>query len=268
LAASSRSAREAKRRIQQMEAKRELRREQEKRRKRDNIIAAGAGAAAVVLAVVLQLTAFAGNPTEEEFAAAEAGLSSPSASPTPSAQATNGPDIPSADTAVGKVFTGELKLNSGTVGVELDGTKAPQASAVFKSLSDEGYFAGKTCHRLTTGESFGVLQCGSADGKGSGNPDYTWGPLENTPEDNTYPAGTIAVARTGDNAYGNGTQFFIVYKDTVIPPDSAGGYTVVGRVTSGLDVVTNIAAAGIAPGTNATDGAPVEAVTIDSLSLK
>ena len=74
MAASSRSAREAKRRIQQMEAKRGLRRDQEERRKRDNFIAAGAGTAAVVLAVVLQLTVFSGNPTEDEFAAAEAGL--------------------------------------------------------------------------------------------------------------------------------------------------------------------------------------------------
>ena len=267
MAASSRSARETKRRIQQMEAKRDLRRDQEKRRKRDNIIAVSAGTAAVVLAVVLQLTAFSGNPTEEEFAAAEAGLS-PSASPTPSAPATNSPNIPAADTAAGKVFTGELKLNSGTIGMELDGTKAPQAAAVFKSLSDQGYYAGSTCHRLTTGESFGLLQCGSKTGDSSGDPNYNWGPLENTPADNTYPAGTIAVARTGDNAYGNGTQFFIVYKDTVIPADSAGGYTVVGKVTSGLDVVTKIAAAGIAPGADATDGTPVEPVTIDSFSLK
>jgi peptidyl-prolyl cis-trans isomerase B (cyclophilin B) len=262
LAASSRSAREAKRRIQQMEAKRELRRDQEKRRKRDNIIAAGAGAAAVVLAVDLQLTAFAGNPTEGEFAAAEAGLSSPSPS------ATNGPNIPAADTAAGKVFTGDLLLNGGAVGVELDGTRAPQAAAVFKSLSDEGYYNGASCHRLTTGETFALLQCGAKTADGKGDPDYNWGPLENTPADNTYPAGTIAVARTSDNAYGNGTQVFIVYKDTVIPPDSAGGYTVVGKVTSGLDVVTNIAAAGTAPGGNATDGAPAEPVTIDSFSLK
>ena len=48
----------------------------------------------------------------------------------------------------------------------------------------------------------------------------------------------------------------------------AGGYTVVGRVTSGLDVVSNIAAAGITPGSSDTDGAPVEPVTIDSFSLK
>lgn len=270
MAASSRSSRETKRRIQQMEAKRELRRDQEKRRKRDNLIAAGAGTAAVVLAVVLQLTAFAGNPTEEEFAAAQADLAAPTASADPgaSAQATNGPKIPSADTAAGKTFTGELVLNGNPLGVELDGTKAPQASAVFKSLSDEGYYSGKTCHRLTTGEAFAVLQCGSPTGTGEGDPEYTWGPLENTPEDNAYPAGTIAVARTGNNAYGNGTQFFIVYKDTVIPSDSAGGYTVVGKVTSGLEAVSEIAAAGITPGGSATDGAPVEPVTIDSFSLK
>lgn len=268
MAASSRSAREAKRRVQQMEAKRELRRDQEKRRKRDNLIAAVAGTAAVLLAVVLQLTAFAGNPTEDEFAAAEAGLTSPSAPPMPSAPATNAANIPAPDTAAGKIFTGELVLNKGLVGVELDGTKAPQAAAVFKSLSDEGYFSGTTCHRLTTGETFALLQCGAADAKGSGKPGYTWGPLENVPAENTYPAGTIAVARTGNNAYGNGTQLFIVYKDTVIPSDSAGGYTVVGKVTSGLDVVSGIAAAGITPGSSDTDGAPVEAVTIDSFSLK
>jgi peptidyl-prolyl cis-trans isomerase B (cyclophilin B) len=253
-----------------MEAKRELRRDQEKRRKRDNLLAGGAGAAAVILAVVLQLTVFSGNPTEDEFAAAEAGLASPSASASApaSAPATNAPNIPKPESAAGKVFTGELKLNRGAVGVQLDGTKAPQAAAVFKSLADSGYYQGVSCHRLTTADNFGVLQCGSKTGDGQSDPGYTWGPLENTPADNKYPAGTIAVARTGGNAYGNGTQFFVVYKDTVIPADAAGGYTVVGKVTSGLDVVTKIAAAGLKSGGNATDGAPAEPVTIDSFSLK
>ena len=266
MAASSRSAREAKRRVQQMEAKRELRKEQDKRRKRDNVLAIGAGTAAVVVALVLQLTVFASNPTEEEYAAAQAGLTTPSA--TPSASPSNADNIPKPETAAGQTFTGELKLNSGTLGVELDGTNAPQAAAVFKSLADQNFYAGLNCHRLTTAETFGVLQCGSKAGDGSSDPSFTWGPLENTPPDNTYPAGTIAVARSGGNAYGNGTQFFIVYKDTVIPADAAGGYTVVGKVTSGLDVVSNIAAAGLKPGDNATDGAPAEPVTIDSFSLK
>lgn len=270
MAASSRSARETKRRIQQMEAKRELRREQEKRRKRDNILAAGAGTAVLILAVVLQLTVFSSNPTEEEYAAAQAGLTSPSAtaSATPSAAPTNAENIPKPETAAGKVFTGELVLNRGTLGVEFDGAKAPQAAAVFKSMADENYFARTSCHRVTTAENFGVLQCGSTTGDGQADPDFKWGPLENTPADNKYPAGTIAVARGGDDAYSNGRQFFIVYKDTEIPADSAGGYTVVGKVTSGLDVVSNIAAAGTKPGGNPTDGSPVEPVTIDSFSLK
>ncbi|KUM32941.1 peptidylprolyl isomerase [Arthrobacter sp. EPSL27] len=266
MAASSRSAREARRRVQQMEAKRELRKEQDKRRKRDNVLAISAGTAAVVLALVLQLTVFSSNPTEDEYAAAQAGLTTPS--PTPSASPTNAENIPKPETAAGQTFTGELKLNSGTLGVELDGTAAPQAAAVFKSLADQNFYAGLNCHRLTTGETFGVLQCGSKAGDGSSDPGFTWGPLENTPQDNNYPAGTIAVARSGGNAYSNGTQFFIVYKDTVIPADAAGGYTVVGKVTSGLDVVSNIAAAGLKPGDNAADGAPAEPVTIDSFSLK
>jgi peptidyl-prolyl cis-trans isomerase B (cyclophilin B) len=252
-----------------MEAKRELRKEQDKRRKRDNVLAISAGTAAVVVALVLQLTVFSSNPTEDEYAAAQAGLTSPPAtatqSPAPTANADN---IPKPETAAGKTFTGELKLNSGTLGVELDGTAAPQAAAVFKSLADQNFYAGLNCHRLTTAETFGVLQCGSKAGDGSSDPSFTWGPLENTPQDNNYPAGTIAVARSGGNAYGNGTQFFIVYKDTVIPADAAGGYTVVGKVTSGLDTVIKIAAAGLKPGDNATDGAPAEPVTIDSFSLK
>ena len=268
MAASSRNAREAKRRVQQMEARRALRRDQDKRRKRDNVVAVSVGGAAIALALLLQLTVFASNPSEEDFVAAQEGLASPSASATPTAAATNADNIPKPETAAGKVFTGELALNSGPLGVEIDGTKAPQAAAVFKSLADQNFYNGLSCHRLTTAETFGVLQCGSKTGDGSSDPSYTWGPLENTPQDNNYPAGTIAVAPTSGNANSNGTQFFIVYKDTVIPADAAGGYTVVGKVTSGLDVVSGIAAAGLKPGENATDGAPVEPVTIDSFTLK
>jgi peptidyl-prolyl cis-trans isomerase B (cyclophilin B) len=274
LSTRPRDNREAKRRIRQMEAKRELRRAQGKRRRRDNVIAVGVGAAALIAAVVLQLTVFNSNPSESEFAAAQAGLSSPSApasaSPSASAAATgsNSAGIPKPDTAAGKTFVGQLSLNGGAVGVELDGTTAPQAAAVFKSLTDASYYSGLKCPRLTTADNFAVLQCGAKGADTTDDPNFHWGPLENTPANNTYPAGTIAVARTGNNAYGNGHQFFIVYKDTVIPPDSAGGYTVVGKVTSGMDVVTKIAQAGINPGSSATDGAPVAPVTIDSFSLK
>lgn len=263
MAASSRTTREAKRRIQQMEAKRELRKNQAARRKRDNTIAVAGGVGALALAVILGFTAFANNPTEAEFAAAENGLTE-----TP-APAVSLPPVPSPDVAAGKTLTGDLVLNGSSMAVELDGDKAPQAASVLKTLSDAGFYNGLSCHRLTTGDSFGVLQCGSQSGNGAGTPEFSWGPIENAPANNIYPAGTIAMARAGD-ANSNGTQFFVTYKDTTIPADAAGGYAVVGRVTNGLDVVQSIADAGLAPaadGSQGEDGAPAQPVTIDSFTL-
>ena len=58
------------------------------------------------------------------------------------------------------------------------------------------------------------------------------------------------MARAGDDAYSNGHQFFLVTGDTTLPADSAGGYTVVGTVTSGLDqLIAAIMSQGIDPAT-------------------
>lgn len=268
---SKQEAREAKRRIAHMDAKRDLREQQATRRKRDNVFAAVAAGGVIAVAVVLQLVVFSHNPTAEQTAAAEAGLSSSagatagaSGAASATAARTNAANIPLPATAAGKTFTGELSLNKQTMGVEIDGSTAPQAAAVFKSLADQNFFAGLTCHRLTNADNFGLLQCGSKNGDGNGDPNYQWGPVENSPADGKYPAGTIAVAR-GSDAYSNGTQFFIVYKDTVLP-QTTGGYTIMGKVNSGLDVVQKIADGGITGG--GTDGTPVTPVTIDSFTLK
>ncbi|WP_337589593.1 peptidylprolyl isomerase [Arthrobacter sp. ERGS1:01] len=234
-----------------MEANQQLRETQLTRRKRDNLIAVIAMAAVIALAVVLALTVFSGSKNDAGAAADPS--ATPTATATSSATATaaptNSPTVPLASTAKGKTFTGTLTLNGKPLGVELDGTKAPQAAAVFKSLTAENFFAGKNCHRLADSTNFGVLQCGSLKGDGAADPTYQWGPVENSPANGSYPAGTIAVAR-GASTYSNGTQFFITFKDTTLPQDT-GGYTIVGKVTSGLDVVTEIAAGGITPGPTA-----------------
>lgn len=251
---SNKSAREAKARVARMEANQALHLEQLQRRKRDNLIAVIAIGAALVLATVLALTVFT--------PATDTDTSAPAPSATAAVE-TNSPTVPKAETAKGKTLTGTLTLNGKPLGVELDGTKAPQAAAVFKSLADTGFMEGKSCHRLTNSPNFGVLQCGSLKGDGAGDPSYQWGPVENTPADGKYPAGTIAVARA-NTTYSNGTQFFITYEDTNLPQDG-GGYTIVGKVTSGLEAVTAIAKDGIVDG--ATDGAPSTKVTIDSFKL-
>ncbi|HET7414363.1 MAG TPA: peptidylprolyl isomerase [Arthrobacter sp.] len=290
---------EQKLRLARMEAKRELRAAQVQRRRRDNILA-GVGALVIgALALVLQLTTFVNNPTAAEMAAIEESIELPSNSPTPtdgtstpsgtpspspsssptptqspsssspsstSAANANSAAVPPASLAAGETLTGTITTNAGKIDVRLNGAKAPQAVSVFKSLTARNYFEGKTCHRLTTGEQLSVLQCGSKSGDGAGDPDYQWGPVENAPADGKYPAGTIAVAR-GAGEFTHGRQFFIVYEDSTIPPES-GGYTVMGQVTDGLDVVKDIAAAGIEPGSgSSTDGAPAQRVTIDSFTL-
>lgn len=252
------------RHVAQMEAKRALRETQERRRRRDNLFGASAGAAVLALAIALQALWFSFDPSAEQVdrLGDPPGVPS-SASPGATTTPANAGTIPDPATAAGRVFSGTLALGQGEIGVELDGNVAPQAAAVFASLAEEGFFAGKTCHRLTTSDNLGILQCGSADGAGGSDPGYQWGPVENPPADGRYPAGSIAVAR-GASTTSHGTQFFITYKDSRIPQDT-GGYTIMGRVTSGLDVVQAIAEDGVDGGSE--DGPPAVPVTIDSFTL-
>src|SRR5690606_7305206 len=146
------------------------------------------------------------------------------------------------------------------VGLELDGAAAPQAVASFVALAQAGFFDATRCHRLTVTGIF-VLQCGDPTGTGGGGPAYRYGPIENAPADSMYPAGTLAMARISRDGHSMGSQFFLVYEDSQIPSDSAGGYTVFGHVTHGLDIIRDVAAGGV----DAGGVAPVREVTIDRI---
>jgi peptidyl-prolyl cis-trans isomerase B (cyclophilin B) len=161
--------------------------------------------------------------------------------------------------AADKSWTLKLETTCGDVVARLDGAKAPQAvsSAIFLSRND--FWNGSPCHRLTT-DGIYVLQCGDPTGTGTGGPGYSFGPVENAPEDGVYPAGTIAMARS-NSPDSNGSQFFIVYKASRLP---APGYTVLGRITSGLDVVEKVADGGAQGG---SDGKPLRPVSIVSTSV-
>jgi peptidyl-prolyl cis-trans isomerase B (cyclophilin B) len=154
--------------------------------------------------------------------------------------------------------TATLTIGGKPVSVELLSDAALCTVSSFAHLAANDYFDGTTCHRLTTAETLKVLQCGDPTGSGSGDPGYQFG-VENT-EGATYPAGTVAMAR-GDDPGSNGSQFFVVYGDSELPPTP--GYTVFGRVTEGLDVIRKIADLGTADGS--TDGAPKTPVTLDEV---
>ncbi|MGW6005009.1 peptidylprolyl isomerase [Oerskovia enterophila] len=171
--------------------------------------------------------------------------------------------LPPPSAAEDREWTGELRTSAGDIEFTLDGQAAPQTVASFVSLAQGGFFDGTDCHRLTTSGLY-VLQCGDPTGTGTGGPGYTFGPVENAPEDGFFPAGTIGMARA-QATDSHGSQFFLVYEDTTLPTDT-GGYTVFGKITSGLDVVRAVADAGTADG--APDGSPATPVTIEGVETQ
>jgi peptidyl-prolyl cis-trans isomerase B (cyclophilin B) len=175
----------------------------------------------------------------------------PNAKPSPQ-KFSHEPKVTIARTA----YTATIDTNCGTIVVRLDGKHAPHTVNSFAFLAGKHYFDNTPCHRLTTSGIY-VLQCGDPTGTGSGGPGYT------IPDENlkgaSYPAGTLAMANTGQ-PHSGGSQFFFCYDDTQLPPQ----YTPFGKVTQGLDVLKKIAAAGSNP---PGDGAPKQPVAITTFTV-
>jgi peptidyl-prolyl cis-trans isomerase B (cyclophilin B) len=146
-----------------------------------------------------------------------------------------------------KPYVARLRTTQGEIDFTALTTKAPCTTWSFRFLATRHYYDGTHCHRLTTQRLY-VLQCGDPTGTGSGGPGYKF------PDENltgaTYPAGTVAMANAGPDT--NGSQFFIVWKDTKLSP----AYTPFGRVTAGMSVLKKIAAAGEDDQNGPGDGYP------------
>jgi peptidyl-prolyl cis-trans isomerase B (cyclophilin B) len=258
-----RDQREARDRLQRYQARQEVHATQNKRRMRDNIIAIAGVVLVAGLAAATQIFYFTAGP----------GAPTPEPSASSSGAPATGTNVGAPDPALaeGRTWTGTIVLNGDiTLGIELDGLNAPQATAGWVQDVANGYYDGKNCHRLATSDGFAFLQCGSIDGTGAPDPDFSYGPVENAPADNVYPTGTIAMARSGDDAYSNGHQFFIVTDTTTLGSDSAGGYTIVGKVTSGLEnLIQDVTSQGIGViGDDKTTGTPKVPTTITKVTLQ
>jgi peptidyl-prolyl cis-trans isomerase B (cyclophilin B) len=156
-------------------------------------------------------------------------------------------------------YKATVVTNCGTIVVDLDGKHAPHTVNSFAFLAGKHYFDDTPCHRLTTAGIF-VLQCGDPTGTGTGGPGYT------IPDEHlkgaSYPAGTLAMANTGQPHTG-GSQFFFCYDDTQLPPQ----YTPFGTVVQGLDILKKVAAAGSDESNGPGDGAPKQPVEIQSFTV-
>ncbi|MGW6395012.1 peptidylprolyl isomerase [Streptomyces sp. NPDC055103] len=245
-------------------ARQQQRREENRRRakRRNTVIAA---ALAVVLAAGGAVYASVAL-TDDSKKGSDAASGDSSASPTPTQSESAAPEPKMAVDAKG-TYTMSLKTDGGDIAIAMDAAKTPRTVNSFHHLAAKKYFDGTKCHRLTT-EGIFVLQCGDPTGQGTGGPGYT------IPDENldalgkagadgkvTYPAGTVAMANTGQPGTG-GSQFFLVYKDSKLPPQ----YTPFGTMdAAGLKAVQDVAAAGVADG--ASDGAPKKPVTIEKATV-
>jgi peptidyl-prolyl cis-trans isomerase B (cyclophilin B) len=160
-------------------------------------------------------------------------------------------------------YTMKLATTCGDIGIAMKTAAAPHTVNSFNFLAGQGFFDHTKCHRLTTNGIY-VLQCGDPQGTGAGGPGYTI-PDENLKDaslkGNVYPAGTVAMANTGQKHTG-GSQFFLVYQDSQLPPT----YTPFGTIdAAGLKVLQKIAAAG--ESTGAGDGAPNATVVINKATV-
>lgn len=247
-------------------AKQQLKEKRAEAAKKDNRLFPLAAAGALALALTSQLVYFGFGPGATEDEVTQEPEVTQTEEPTEaSPERTNEANVPDTSISEDRLWLGSMSLNEEPLEFELYGDVAPQAVANFVSLTNDGYFEGINCHRLVT-EGIYVLQCGDPDGNGTGGPGYNWGPIENAPEADLYEEGVIAMARVGGDDYSMGSQFFIVYQDSTIPSDSVGGYTVFGKVTSGLDAVKAIAEIGTETG--GSDGPPAEAVVMSAISVE
>jgi len=150
-----------------------------------------------------------------------------------------------------------IETSKGTIVFQTYDADAPKTVANFITLANKGFYNGLIFHRVINGF---MIQGGDPTGTGTGGPGYQFAD-ELNPDTVSYKAGyvrgTVAMANSGPDT--NGSQFFIMQKDTPLP----NNYTIFGKVISGLDVVDAIA-------TTKTDAGdkPVVPVKMDKITVK
>jgi peptidyl-prolyl cis-trans isomerase B (cyclophilin B) len=180
-------------------------------------------------------------------------------------------------------YQATINTNLGKITFNLLNSKATCTVNSFVHLAEAGYFDHTQCHRIVTsgiyvlqcGDAFATattkLDCSSSSKIGTGTPGYKFASENLTKA--TYPAGTVAMANEG-TADSNGSQFFIVYKDSTSGLNGSSGpsYTPFATVSSGLGIVQNVGKDGYAcqyvVSGQSEGGAPKEKVIVDSVTIK
>jgi cyclophilin family peptidyl-prolyl cis-trans isomerase len=153
-----------------------------------------------------------------------------------------------------KSYLATMETEKGLIELELFADVAPIAVNSFVFLADNGWYDGVTFHRVLPGF---VAQGGDPTGTGFGSPGYAFD-NEISPDLKFDQAGLFAMANSGPGS--NGSQFFITFTPL---PDLDGGYTIFGRVVSGMEVVESLTARDPSQNPNLPPGDMILGVTIE-----
>jgi peptidyl-prolyl cis-trans isomerase B (cyclophilin B) len=258
------------------------------RRRRTQIIASVLGVLIVVGAVALIVVKVGGNDTPAAAASSSPSSSAPSSAPTPTPtpsrapKSTSGPckytetaqtlvnpnakDVglppdPAKTPSTGTIDVA-VKTNLGNVTLQLDRSKAPCAVQSMVYLIGKKFFDNTPCPRVSSSkpDGLGVLQCGDPSGTGSGGPTYQY--KEENLAKADYGVGVVAMANGG--AGSTSSQFFILHEAGT---GLQKNYSVIGKITKGLDIIQGVAKAGNDGSHPAGGGKPKKPITIVSMTL-
>jgi len=211
-------------------------------------------------------------PTRTRLAALAVALTvaacaTPTASPTPRTSCpSQAPSEATAADIIGDTVAIEVRTNKGNFTIELDPEGAPIAVANFVALAGCGFYDGVTFHRVIEGF---VIQAGDPqtksnrgdfEGIGTGGPPYQFG-IEPPADDQNYDPYVVAMANSGQPD-SNGSQFFVNLAD--LDDQLQRIYSVLGRVTSGPEVVDAI---GALPTSGDPRNVPLDPAIIESMVL-
>ena len=155
-----------------------------------------------------------------------------------------------------RTYHATIKTNKGDIHLQLNPAEAPMTVNNFVALARDGFYDGVTFHRVVPGF---VIQGGDPSGNGTGGPGYKFADENLTGA--KYTEGTVAMANSGPGT--NGSQFFLVYRNSTLPPS----YTPFGKIVGGLGIIQNVAKAGTDNSNGNGDGHPKEKVTIESVTI-
>ena len=288
--------RERRRARERFEQQRAARLERQRRNRKRAGIALAVLCVLGLAAGVTALVSSGGTPTAAKKPAAKvSATASPSATASASPAAVTEPathcsyssasggtvvksSLPTASPDYKAAYTASINTSLGPIKIDLANSKATCTVNSFVHLASDNFWNGSQCHRLSTTGGLYMLQCGDPTAKasqtlsctsstlGTGGPGYEYA-SENLPKAGssgsvTYPAGTVAMANSGGAT--NGSQFFLVFKNTTLGPN----YTPFGTITSGLNILQNVAKAGTScTFAGAGGGVPKDKVVIDSVSI-